>query len=91
MFHAIKKARLEKAITKADFFHTCPQPEIRIDLIRYAFNHLTHKPQTAYKLFTNWEGNKKAIVFVSITVLRWMVENKFAKVKNINDKYYYYI
>ncbi len=95
MFHAIRKAKLEKAIIKADSFRDCPRSEIRIDLIHFAFDHLNRKPQTATELFTEWEGqwngHFRALAFVEITVMHWMVENHFAKTETINGDTYYYI
>lgn len=95
MFHAIRKARLEKAIIKADSFRDCPKPEIRIDLIHFAFDHLNRKPQTAKQLFAEWagqwNGHFRALAFVEITVMHWMIENHFAKCETINGDTYYYI
>lgn len=95
MFHAIRKARLKKAIIKADFFHNCPRSDVRIELIHFAFDHLNRKPQTATQLFAEWDGqwngHFRALAFVEITVMHWMVENRFAKTEIINGDTYYYI
>lgn len=90
MFHKFKKARLEKALVKANFFHNCPRAATRVELVRFAFNHLTRKPQTSTQLFTKWDGHFRALVFVEITVMQWMVENHFAKCKTVDSVNYYY-
>jgi hypothetical protein len=91
MFHAIRKAKLEKALIKADFFRDCHRAETRIELAHFAIDNLTHKPQTAVQLFDKWEGNFRALIFVEINLMHWMVKNHLVKCKTIDGANYYYI
>lgn len=91
MFHAIRKAKLEKALIKAEFFRNCPRADTRIELARFAIDNLTRKPQTTYQLFSKWEGNAKALIFVEINLMHWMVKNHLTKCKTIDGVNYYYI
>lgn len=91
MFHKIRKARLEKALIKADFFRNCPRSKTRVELARFAVDNLNHTPQTATQLFSKWKGPFRALVFIEINLMHWMIKNRLTKHKTIDGVNYYYI